>query len=348
MQDSLKAFAALAILPTAAVLSAVLIIALGPWLAHYAVAKPNARSSHKVPTPQGGGIAVVGATIVVSGVALSFLSRTASASISPLIVILAAVLLIAAVGAMADKRPIAAAPRLVLQSFAVAAVLATLPPELRLLPVLPWWSERILLLIGTLWFVNLVNFMDGLDWMTVVEVIPITAALAAIGLLGILPWQHLVISLALCGAMIGFAFFNRPVAKLFLGDVGSLSIGLLVGWLLIVLASNGGRAAAALLPLYYLADSTITLLRRAACGEPIWQAHRSHFYQRATDRGFRVIEVVARVFVINVALAALALSTILLPSRTTDIVALCVGAALVTWILVVFARGPARHLPHSS
>jgi hypothetical protein len=60
-------------------------------------------------------------------------------------VILAAVLLIAAVGAMADRRPVAAAPRLVLQTFAVAAVLATLPPELRLLPILPWWGERIFL-----------------------------------------------------------------------------------------------------------------------------------------------------------------------------------------------------------
>jgi len=72
------------------------------WLARYAVAKPNARSSHKVPTPQGGGIAVVGATVHTS----------------PLVVILAALLLMAAVGAMADKYPVAAAPRLVLQSFA--------------------------------------------------------------------------------------------------------------------------------------------------------------------------------------------------------------------------------------
>ncbi len=335
MQDSLTAFAVLTILAAAAVLSALLIIALGPWLARYAVAKPNARSSHKVPTPQGGGIAVLGATILVSGGAL-FLSSAASASMPPLVVILAAVLLIAAVGAMADRRPIAAAPRLVLQSFAVAAVLATLPPELRLLSVLPWWSERIVLFIGALWFVNLVNFMDGLDWMTVVEVVPITAALAAIGLLGILPWHYVVISLALCGAMIGFAFFNRPVARLFLGDVGSLPIGLLLGWLLLVLASSGGRTAAVLLPLYYFADSTITLLRRAANREPIWQAHRSHFYQRATDRGFRVIDVVARVFAVNVALALLALATIVWP---VDIVALSAGTAIVAWLLITLARG---------
>jgi UDP-N-acetylmuramyl pentapeptide phosphotransferase/UDP-N-acetylglucosamine-1-phosphate transferase len=333
MHDSHTAFAAMATLLAAAVLSTLLIIALGPWLARYAMAEPNARSSHKLPTPQGGGIAVIGAAIVVSGGVL-FFSRP-SVNLSSLVVISAAVLLIAAIGALADKRPIAAAPRLLLQSCAVAALLATLPSELRLLPVLPWWSERILLFIGTLWFVNLVNFMDGLDWMTVAEAVPITLALGVIGLLGYLPWQDTVISLALCGATIGFAFFNRPVAKLFLGDVGSLPIGLLLGWLLLVLAGNGGRTAAALLPLYYK-------------HEPVWLAHRSHFYQRATDRGFRVIEVVTRVFVVNILLAALAFVTILLPSPVTDIAAVSVGMALVAWLLVAFARGPARHPPHSS
>jgi UDP-N-acetylmuramyl pentapeptide phosphotransferase/UDP-N-acetylglucosamine-1-phosphate transferase len=338
MQHSPSAFfAALAILAVAAALSASLIVALRPWLARYAVAKPNARSSHKIPTPQGGGIAVVGATIAVSGIL--FFSTAARASAMSPTLLACAVLLMAVIGVMADKRPISPALRLVLQTLAVAAALAALPPELRLLPVLPWWSERILLLIGTLWFVNLVNFMDGLDWMTVAEVVPITAALSAIGFLGILPWQDTVISLALCGATIGFAFFNRPVAKLFLGDVGSLSIGLLLGWLLLVLACSGGRTAAVLLPLYYLADSTITLLRRAVNGEPVWQAHRSHFYQRATDRGFRVIDVVARVFAVNLALTALAIATILLPSRMTDIAALSAGAALVAWLLVVLSRG---------
>jgi UDP-N-acetylmuramyl pentapeptide phosphotransferase/UDP-N-acetylglucosamine-1-phosphate transferase len=347
MQHSPSAFfAALAILAVAAALSASLIVALRPWLARYAVAKPNARSSHKIPTPQGGGIAVVGATIAVSGIL--FFSTAARASTMSPTLLFCAVLLMAGIGVMADKRPISPALRLVLQTFAVAAALTTLPPDLRLLPVLPWWSERVLLAVAVLWFVNLVNFMDGLDWMTVVETVPVAAALAAFGLLGILPWQETVISLALCGATLGFAFFNRPVAKLFLGDVGSLPIGLVLGWLLVVLAGSGGRTAAVLLPLYYLVDSTITLLRRAVRSEPVWQAHRSHFYQRATDRGFRVIQVVARVFAINVALAALALATILLPSPTTDIAAVSVGMALVAWLLVVFARGPARHSPHSS
>ena len=96
--------------------------------------------------------------------------------------------------------------------------------------------------------------------------------------------------------MLGFAPFNKPVARLFLGDVGSLPIGLLLGWLLLQLAAKGHLAAALILPLYYLADATITLACRIARGEPIWQAHRTHFYQRATDNGFSVPAIVTRVF----------------------------------------------------
>jgi UDP-N-acetylmuramyl pentapeptide phosphotransferase/UDP-N-acetylglucosamine-1-phosphate transferase len=139
--------------------------------------------------------------------------------------------------------------------------------------------------------------------------------------------------------MIGFAFFNRPVAKLFLGDVGSLPIGLLLGWLLLQLAGSGARAAAILLPLYYLADSTITLLRRAIKGESIWQAHRSHFYQRATDRGFKVSGVVLSVFITNAILATLALATVIGPSPLVDVAASAAGAVLVALLLYIFSRG---------
>jgi UDP-N-acetylmuramyl pentapeptide phosphotransferase/UDP-N-acetylglucosamine-1-phosphate transferase len=315
----------------AALVSALLIVMLRPLLARYAMARPNARSSHSIPTPQGAGIAVIAATLTVSAGAAGLMPPMAS--------MFGAIILIAAVGAMADLHPIGAAPRLLLQALAVAVVIFILPAELRVLPVLPWWAERLLLIIGGLWFVNLVNFMDGLDWMTVAEVVPITAALAVLGFIGVLPPRALAVSLALCGAMLGFAWFNRPVAKLFLGDVGSLPIGLLLGWLLVLLAGNGGRAAALLLPLYYLADSTITLARRLINGEQVWQAHRSHFYQRATDNGFTVIEVVARVFVVNLILAALALATALIPGRDIDIAALIAGAMLVAWLLTGFARG---------
>jgi UDP-N-acetylmuramyl pentapeptide phosphotransferase/UDP-N-acetylglucosamine-1-phosphate transferase len=322
----------------AALVSAVLIVALYPWLERYALARPNARSSHRMPTPQGGGIAVIAATIGAVGVALAVFALGVSPDAS-LPKIIVAALIMACLGAVDDIRPLPAGLRFLLQAAVVAGVIYTLPDQLRVLPGVPWWLERLLLLIGGLWFVNLVNFMDGIDWMTVAEVVPITATLAVLGAVGALPSYGTVLALALGGAMIGFAYFNRPTAQVFLGDVGSLPVGLIVGWLLLLLAGGGHLVAALIMPLYYLADATITLFRRLTRGEPFWQAHRTHFYQRATDKGFTAMAIVARVFAINVALGILAIVTVLVPGRPSEVAALAVAAALVAWLLVAFTRG---------
>ena len=132
--------------------------------------------------------------------------------------------------------------------------------------------------------------------------------------------------------MIGFAPFNRPVARLFLGDVGSLPIGLLLSWLLVILA-DGHLSAALLLPLYYVADSTITLLRRLAKGEQVMQAHRSHFYQRAMDGGFNVYQIVGRVFMVNIGLVGLSAITLLNDSPLVQLISLMAGAIIVGGLL---------------
>jgi UDP-N-acetylmuramyl pentapeptide phosphotransferase/UDP-N-acetylglucosamine-1-phosphate transferase len=249
-----------------------------------------------------------------------------------------AVLLIALVGLVDDIRPIPVLPRLILQALAVGAVVFTAPGDLRIIHAVPLGLERSLLLIAGLWFVNLVNFMDGLDLMTVAEAVPITAALALFGMSSLLPWPTTAIAAALCGALLGFAPFNRPVAKVFLGDVGSLPIGLLLGWCLLQLAWQGFIIAALLLPLYYLLDATWTLLRRMARREPFWAAHRTHFYQRATDNGFTVGRVVAEVFALNLALAALAGASVALRSMTADAILMVVGLGAVAFVLRRFAQ----------
>ncbi len=138
--------------------------------------------------------------------------------------------------------------------------------------------------------------------------------------------------------MIGFAPFNRPVAQLFLGDVGSLPIGLLLGWLLVLLAGNGHLAAAALLPLYYVADATITLLRRLVNGENVMQPHRSHFYQRALDNGLTVYQIVGRVFVVNIVLVGLAAATLVNNAPIFQLAMLAAGCAVVAILLWTFSR----------
>ena len=159
-------------------------------------------------------------------------------------VVFGATLFIAAVGFADDVHSIPVLPRLLLQAVAVAAIVFTAPDELRIVHAAPLWIERGLVLLAGLWFVNLVNFMDGLDLMTVAEVVPVSAAIVLLGWLGEVPASTTIIAAALCGAMLGFAPFNRPVAKIFLGDVGSLPIGLLLGWCLLQLAWHQQLAAA--------------------------------------------------------------------------------------------------------
>ncbi|MGF9758230.1 glycosyltransferase family 4 protein [Microvirga sp. 0TCS3.31] len=315
----------------AALLSMGLIVVLKPLLVRYALARPNARSSHKVPTPQGGGIAVVGAALLVSGAVLA----TLGSPLSSFLIVAAAATGLALVGAIDDIRPLPAVPRLLLQVMAVATVV--LVSGVRVLPeAVPVAVEQALLIFGGVWFVNLVNFMDGLDWITIAEMVPVTAFIAVLWLLGFHPTPA-VVAAALCGALLGFAPFNKPVARLFLGDVGSLPIGLLVGWMLLELAGTGALAAALLLPLYYLMDATITLLRRLRRGEKVWEAHRSHFYQKATDNGFSALDVSAHVFGLNLVLAGLAAMTLIWPSGAVQAAALVLGIILVSLVLRRFS-----------
>jgi UDP-N-acetylmuramyl pentapeptide phosphotransferase/UDP-N-acetylglucosamine-1-phosphate transferase len=325
-------------------LVAALLISLGlttllrPWLARHAVAAPNARSSHREPIPQGGGIGVVVATLAVAWGALALVPRVAPGEIEQLLAATAAAGVLAVIGAIDDVRPLAAVARLPMQCLAVAVVIAVVPAEWELLPYLPRSIERALLLVGGVWFVNLVNFMDGIDWMTVAETVPIAGAIALVGVGGGVAPLPAIMAAALAGAMLGFAPANKPKAKLFLGDVGSLPIGLLLGWLLLQLAGRGHLAAALILPLYYLADATLTLARRLVRGERVWQAHRTHFYQRATDNGFSVPAIVARVFSVNLGLVALALVSVAVDSMLTTAAALAGAVALVAWLLITFSR----------
>src|SRR6516162_8581616 len=322
----------------ALVLSFGLMLLLRPWLERYAMVRPNARSSHYQPTPQGGGIPVVVATLVVAWGAVVLSPALLHNQAGQFLAVTAATALLAVVGAIDDIRPLPAAARLALQCIAVGAVITALPNELQILPHVPWSIERACLLLAGVWFVNLVNFMDGIDWMTVAEFVPVTGAIVLLGLVGAVEPLPALVAAALVGAMIGFAPFNRPVAQIFLGDVGSLPIGLLLRWLLALLAGGGHFTAAALLPLYYLADATITLMRRLVNGEVVTQAHRSHFYQRALDVGFSVNQVVARVFALNDALGLLALLTVRTGSALLDAAAFVIGLVLVALLLGDLSR----------
>ncbi len=316
----------------AAVLSAALVQAMMPLLRRYALARPNARSSHVVPTPQGAGLAVLSATILVMAGGLALMAPRENA-LREAVIVLGAAILLAATGAVDDLRPLGPIAKLVPQLLAVGAVVAfAVPQEARLFAALPLALERALVTLAGVWFVNLVNFMDGIDWITVMGCGVPLAALAILAAAGLPEGETAGLLVAsLCGALIGFAPFNKPVARVFIGDVGSLPVGLILGYGLYRLALAGHLAAALILPLYYLWDSGLTLIGRLARREPFWEAHRGHVYQRATDAGWSVMAVVTQILVLNLGLALLAFVSVWQSSMPVSALAL-VTAAVLIWL----------------
>jgi UDP-N-acetylmuramyl pentapeptide phosphotransferase/UDP-N-acetylglucosamine-1-phosphate transferase len=296
-----QAAAWLGLLIGTAACSASLIVLLRPLLVRYALARPNARSSHNTPTPQGAGVAVV--TAALAGTLAAAWVLGGSALAPHLLPLVLAIVALALVGLVDDIAPLPPRLRIVVQTLAGGGLMLALPEGARALPLLPYWLELALEVTGLVWFVNLTNFMDGIDGMTVAGIVP---PLAGIALLSRQAPLEFATALALIGALIGFAPFNRHLAKVFLGDVGSLAIGGITGWLLLGLACNGRLVAALILPLYYLADTGVTLFRRWRRGGKLSQSHREHCYQLASARGFSVPQVILRVWILNGALLALA------------------------------------------
>lgn len=324
--------------------SVVLILALAPLLRRYALARPNARSSHKSPTPQGGGVAVIAVALVVPPLALFGMGADSIDAIyAPLA---ASVTSLAVIGAWDDIRPLPPSPRLVAQGACVSLLVLSTPLAAPLFPeALPSALQIAIAVVAGLWFVNLVNFMDGLDWITVAQMVPPTIALSLFGAFGVIAPFPALVAASLCGGLLGFAIFNKPVARLFLGDVGSLPIGLIVAWLLYTLAGEGHLAAAILLTLYSCADASVTLIRRLIRRERVWEAHRTHFYQRATDAGFSATKVAAHVFAAHLVLALLAAITIVVASPMAQIGALALGVGIVAALLARF-DGPSLRTRH--
>lgn len=300
---------------------------------------PNERSSHARPTPRGGGIAVV-AILLPSWCLVVYLLP--GISISDWLV-LVAMLALAILSWLDDLHSLSAGLRIVCHGLAVSAVLAALPSEALVFQGwLPPLADRVATGLLWLWFVNLFNFMDGIDGISGVEALSIAGGLALVIVLnGDVMWRHeALLAMTLAGSAFGFLLWNWHPARLFLGDVGSVPLGFALGWLLILAAIAGYWAAALILPLYYFADATITLGRRALRGEKVWQAHREHYYQQAVAGG-RDHAAVARIIAIgNLGLIALALLAETLTGSATVIVLM--AAVLVVALLLRSLAGAGR------
>jgi UDP-N-acetylmuramyl pentapeptide phosphotransferase/UDP-N-acetylglucosamine-1-phosphate transferase len=252
-------------------------------------------------------------------------------------VIIVAMAVLGGISWLDDRRGLSPLVRLVAQAgWVIVGLFALPPPGLIFQGLLPHWLDWTIAALVWLWFINLFNFMDGIDGLAGVETTSIGLGLCLIGLTVPPLFTFGMIGLVLVGGAIGFLVWNWQPARIFLGDVGSVPLGYLLGWLLLGLAASGAWAAALILPAYYLGDATLTLALRLRRGERMWQAHREHFYQQAVRGGLSHARVTTIIGLVNVLLIALALSTFLGPIALA--LALIAAALLVGVVLWYFSR----------
>ncbi len=281
---------------------------------------PNERSSHTVPIPRGGGIPIVGITISLWIIPID------GNEFGSIEILLVGAIMLAAISWLDDLKPRSPALRLAVQVIAVGLGIYSFPADATLFGnILPQWIEVCTIGLAWLWFINLFNFMDGIDAISSAQTIGICLGLIVLGLVLKASPVPIWYPASLCAAFIGFAFWNLPPAKIFLGDIGSITVGFLLGWLLLQLAYSGYIVSAIILPLYYLTDATATLLIRGARGEKIWQAHKEHFYQQAVQLGKSHLKVSAMILGTNVVLAGLAIFAINYPITCLTLAFLIVG-----------------------
>jgi UDP-N-acetylmuramyl pentapeptide phosphotransferase/UDP-N-acetylglucosamine-1-phosphate transferase len=274
---------------------------------------PNDRSLHQHPIPRTGGLAILGAGLcgmVLVGLALPDV-RANLAILSPGLIALAVVSL------LDDRYGIPVKWRLLVHVWASASlVFAGYAPNLLELPIfalpLPAWITSILTLLFIIWMINLYNFMDGMDGFA--------GGMAVIGFcalawLGRADAGFAAVCLTVAAASAGFLVHNFPPAKVFLGDTGSTTLGFLVA------ACSLWGSKAGLFPFWvallvfspFIMDATVTLLRRLLRGEKVWEAHRTHYYQRLVLLGWGHRRTVVAEYALMLACAGSALLAVRLP-----------------------------------
>ncbi|MGA8138433.1 MAG: glycosyltransferase family 4 protein [Pseudomonas gingeri] len=290
------------LLPVVTVLS----LALTGALRKYALSRslldiPNARSSHQLPTPRGGGVAIVLSFLV----AIPLLGMAGNIPWAWLLAVMGAGFSVAVIGFLDDHGHIAARWRLLGHfSAAVWALywLGGFPPVSMFgFSIDMGWVGNILAALYLVWMLNLYNFMDGIDGLASLEAI---CACVAISLIYYLTGHSDLIWLPalLAMAVVGFLYWNFPVARIFMGDAGSGFLGVTLGGLSIQAAWQAPQLLWAWLVLLgvFIVDATFTLVRRLVRGDKVYEAHRSHGYQFASRQFGKHVPVTLAIGAINV------------------------------------------------
>jgi len=262
---------------------------------------PNARSSHAVPVPRGGGV----------GIVVAFLSAVVWVLEKRLIpdrlawALIGGGLAIAIAGILDDRFKLAAWPRIVVHSLAAAWAVWCLD-AMRHAQFggggdLWTWVRRCAAFAALVWLTNLFNFMDGIDGLAAMEAVCVSGICAFLLLRDDL-LSGARLSLMLCAASLGFLVWNWPPAKIFMGDVGSGFLGFTLGTLALFSSTTNSKLIwpwSILLAAFFM-DATVTLLRRMFVRARWYEAHRSHAYQHAANAFGSHAKVTLTVAAINI------------------------------------------------
>lgn len=318
---------------TVLLVSAFLLSFLGTMLA-YALLKnskildiPNERSNHVNPTPRGGGVAIILTVACFFGV-LGVHHH-----------IIVPTLFLCALSLVDDVKPLPVSTRIYAQILAV--LYAFTGYEGRVFAEwFPWWLELPVVGLVWVWLINVFNFMDGADGVASSEAISVCVGVALLVHSIAIPDYYQLDSMVMAGAVLGFGLWNWHPAKIFMGDAGSIPLGFLIGYLLLVVASHGYWAAALILPAYFFADATFVLVRRILRKEPFWQAHSSHFYQKAIRRGMTHEAVAQWIIALNMVLIGLAVMSTL--GHIASYICLALAYGLSTLLMARFSNPPTQ------
>jgi len=265
---------------------------------------PNERSSHSVPTPRGGGLGIVAAYLA----AMALLALVGAIDSGLGAALVGGGTIVAAVGWVDDHRCLAARWRVMAHTAAALWALWWLGglPELDLgtvrLPLGGWGT--LLAVVAAVWLTNLYNFMDGIDGLAAVQAL-CAGSVAALLLASRDPGLALA-CLTLAAASLGFLWWNRPPARIFMGDVGSGMLGFCFAVLAITGERHGSLPALiwTVLLAVFVWDATFTLVRRIMQRARWYQAHRSHGYQRMVQKGWTHTRVTLTVLLLNLLVLA--------------------------------------------
>lgn len=269
----------------------------------------------QAPTPRGGGIVLVftiliGLLMADAGYGLVF-----------------SLLLLAAIALLSDIIEVPGFVKLLVQLIAIAVTLGSLPYGL-FGELLPPEMDKLLTGLLWLWLVQCFKITDGIDGLCAAHVVAFGASLVFImAMVGKFPGDLANYGLVITCAAVGFIWWNWPPAKIGLNEVGSLPLGFLTGYLILLLVHEGHVFPAAILPAYFLSDASLTALRRLYYGKRIWAVHSDHYYQRRTRYATTAPAIIRYIMGLHILLAFLAVFSELQPDIALVPLALAYFAA---------------------